>query len=369
MKTQEQELRSLLFEQAAQWYVARQADDWSAEQTQEFMHWLRTSALHVSEYLAVSNIAVRTAEAARLDATPLSDLLLGVDAEKSVHWMAGEETNRFAHGVRSHESQVPSRARRTSPGAWRAARWAAACVVLIAAALSAARLGLQDRTAEQRYATTHGERSHLPLPDGTVVDLDAESEISVRYDAAARHISVLRGQAFFEIASDHARPFSVQAGDLQIRDVGTAFNVNRETDGITIAVEHGRVEVYAGSAVAHSVTDKPQASVGAGYQAHFDAAGNAVVSKASWDQLAAWRHDEIAFDDRRLVDVANDFNRYNDTQFVVPDPSIAALRISGTFGVHDTAAFVAFLGMIPGVKTHATGGDAKVIVQADKGTR
>ncbi len=84
------------------------------------------------------------------------------------------------------------------------------------------------------------------LPDGSRVTLNKFSSLRLSGDKTSVAVR-LSGEAFFEVAHDARRPFTVQVNEVTIRDEGTGFNV-RSTDSTTeIIVETGAVLVSVGS--------------------------------------------------------------------------------------------------------------------------
>ncbi|PAW66257.1 MAG: hypothetical protein B9S34_08590 [Opitutia bacterium Tous-C1TDCM] len=184
------------------------------------------------------------------------------------------------------------------------------------------------------------------LPDGSTVELKPGAEIAAEYSAAVRRVRLLRGEALFFVAKQPARPFIVAAGGIEIRAVGTAFAVELAAAGVEILVTEGRVAVQpAGAAPATAI-------VGAGNRARVDlAAGGpvavAAVSAGEIDSRLAWRAPRAEFSGTPLGDVVAAVNRHarrsGQPRFVLGDPALAAVPLSGLFRLDDTAAFARLL--------------------------
>lgn len=234
-----------------------------------------------------------------------------------------------------------------------------------------------SRPQVQGYATRHGEQRSLQLPDNTVVRLNSDTAITVSFDRRRRRVEISRGQAYFEVAKDPARPFDVQVDGLLIKDIGTAFDVYRQGADTTVTVAEGQVQVWR--ALPAPSTDwpgldrhlpvsqghAPILDLAAGYQARIAASG-AVESQGPVDvqRATAWTQGNIAFENQSIAAVAAEFNRYNNQQISVDDPRIATLPISGTFDAHDVYTFVAFLDTLPGVKVEARGARIRIVAAA-----
>lgn len=377
----EDQLHALIAEQAAEWYVAHRDGVLAPSQRQAFMRWLRASPMHVAEYLSVASMAQDIGDAARQDATSWESLLREAGVPDRVIPLGGI-TRSSAPGTRSRGGYRTgtTRTHRASRAARRPfVRWGAgiAASVLMAVALIGGLRWFVSRPQVQGYATRHGEQRSLQLPDNTVVRLNSDTAITVSFDRRRRRVEISRGQAYFEVAKDPARPFDVQVDGLLIKDIGTAFDVYRQGADTTVTVAEGQVQVWR--ALPAPSTDwpgldrhlpvsqghAPILDLAAGYQARIAASG-AVESQGPVDvqRATAWTQGNIAFENQSIAAVAAEFNRYNNQQISVDDPRIATLPISGTFDAHDVYTFVAFLDTLPGVKVEARGARIRIVAAA-----
>jgi len=377
MRTRDEQLHALIAEQAAEWYVANRDGVPAPQQREDFMRWLRASPVHVAEYLAIAGMERDVGDAARRNATPLRQLLreAGVPDRVVPFDSGGNASALVALSPREHRAGSGRRVRASrTPHPFM--RWSAAFAVLVLAGVLLCG-GLQwfaSRPQTQNYATRHGEQRSLQLPDNTVVWLDSDSAIVMRFDRHHRNVEVTRGQAYFQVAKDAGRPFGVRVGGLLIKDIGTAFDVYRQRADTTVAVTEGRVQLWHAPPAPstgwfgldrHSAAPSGRAPIldlAAGHQARIAVSG-AVESQGTVDtqQVTAWTQGNIAFENRPIADVAAEFNRYNNQQIRVDDPRIGALPISGTFDAHDVATFVAFLDTLPGVKVETRDGRVRVV--------
>lgn len=368
MSSQDEKLTDLTMEQAAEWHISHLDGGLSSQQAREFMQWLRTSPVHVAEYLAISRVAREVADAAHESTTPLAELW--ADTSVSIGMLRPDATERVCRLAASFPSDRRVQSRRQASvvpaGRRQVPRWLAATAVL--AFVSVALLGgahwFSAKPDIQTYATRFGEVSSLQLPDGTTAQLDTDSAIMVNFDAHNRHVVIKRGQAYLDVAKDPARPFSVRVGALLIRDIGTAFDVHRHKTHTTITVAEGRVQVWdladpkadatrapPESRYAGTSLGKVAADLGTGDQLQISNSGNVEsLGKVDLQEALAWRTGRIIFDHQTVASVAAQFNRYNYLQINVKDRQVAALPISGMFDTHDVASFVAFLQQLPNVQ-------------------
>jgi transmembrane sensor len=186
----------------------------------------------------------------------------GLDVEAALRRVTERrDAEREVDGVTPLASRRPA-ARVLVPVAAPSRRWsrfvlpAAAAAVLIAGAglvWHSARTGgytqpvaVQART----FVTLVGERDSVRLADGTRVVLAPESQliVSAGYGDDVREVE-LRGEAYFDVVHDEARPFLVRAGDAAIRDLGTTFTVRAtgsaggSAAGVRVAVTSGLVSL------------------------------------------------------------------------------------------------------------------------------
>ncbi|WP_310633117.1 FecR domain-containing protein [Paraburkholderia sp.] len=180
-------------------------------------------------------------------------------------------------------------------------------------------------------STSAGEVRTFALDDGSIVKLDADSAIDVRYDAHERRIVLARGRAAFDVKHGDARRFVVHAGDGEVVDIGTAFQASLPGDGTghggdaVVTVTQGRVDVRnawgdleagAGQSVAYGDAVRPPAL--------------AAIDAYS---ATAWQRGRMVFTDAPLADVAAALNRYWKGHFIYVRGRAATLRVSGNFAI------------------------------------
>lgn len=165
---------------------------------------------------------------------------------------------------RVENEEVPAAVQRT--GFWRYALRVAAILVL-GVGLSFVIVEFQGQQAPATVQTVrylekvslNGQKISIRLPDGTRVKLNAGSRlIAPETFAADRREVELEGEAFFEVQRDEARPFVVKSGGVNVRVLGTSFNVRAYPDeaAIKVAVNTGKVAVQEAAGKA-SVTLLP----------------------------------------------------------------------------------------------------------------
>jgi transmembrane sensor len=172
------------------------------------------------------------------------------------------------------------------------------------------------------YQTTFGERRVLTLSDGSRLSLDSNSEVKVSYSSRGRLLELLRGQARFEVAHDAARPFWVSAAGAVVKATGTDFDVDLPSQGVVVTLVQGRVAVSSESRTlalkeGDQLTIAPDRSL--------------AVAAVNTSEVLAWQSGQVVFHNAPLAAAIARLNRYDVAQFVLADPSLATLRVSGTF--------------------------------------
>ena len=348
MTPSEDHVRAAVAQQAGTWFIANQSGSLEQAERAAFVAWLKASPIHVEEYLGVALIAHDLPAA--MDEPDLT-------LESLLELARADDTN----GVVSLEPplrvrDLPSK-QISKPRIWSFATSTAAVVLVLAAS---AVWWLHDRDLlglPKTYQTAHGEQTVAQLADGSEIRLNTDTSITVRYTRSERVVEIARGQALFTVAPDDHRRFRVTTGDIHIVAVGTSFDSYRGPDSTIVTVAEGTVAVLAGQPPQPGVTAFPPGAlrVNAGYQVHVDADGVlAQPIPVDLQQTLAWLQREIAFEQRPLGEVADEFNRYGSIPIEIDDAALRALPISGVFDAYDVDSFVAFLQTLDGVRVERT---------------
>ena len=96
-----------------------------------------------------------------------------------------------------------------------------------------------DFRPDQRYATAHGEQHRWALPDGSMLELNTDSAVRVRWSGVERVVELAQGQAYFQVAKDSQRRFRVAIEGANIVAVGTQFEVYRKDRTALVTVVEG----------------------------------------------------------------------------------------------------------------------------------
>lgn len=299
--------------EAAEWLSRLNAPQASERDRREFAQWLKRSPQHVQHFLELTDLDAQLQDA---------KLFEGLTLEEGA---AAEEGNVVAlHGA----PDKPAAAR----GGWPLA---------VAAVLAVAVAGLAwyaNLIRPQHYESAVGELRSIVMDDGSIVTLNTQSEIQVRYTDDARTVRLLRGEAFFRVAKRQSQPFSVEIDGARVRALGTAFNVYRRSGGDWVTVTEGRVALLTPE------SQSPAKILTAGEQAAVRADPRVErLDTAALARVTGWTQRQLIFDNAPVSEVVAELNRYNRTRLVVEDADLAARAVTGTFESADPESFVAFL--------------------------
>lgn len=224
-------------------------------------------------------------------------------------------------------------------------RLAAGFAIIAAIGASSAYYALRDNTTT--YATTIGGREILSLADGSQIELNTDTVLRVSNRADRREVWLDKGEAYFRIVHNAARPFTVTAEGRRIIDVGTEFTVRRESNQLKIAVLEGSVKVE------ESARSSPVLTAGDTAIATREKVSIARQAPRKLTTELAWRRGMIVFDNASLAAAATEFNRYNHTQIVITDPVVAQMKVAGTFPINGVRGFSDLTRHVLGLRVEA----------------
>lgn len=185
--------------------------------------------------------------------------------------------------------------------------------------------------AGRSLSTGTGEQRTVSLADGSRLNLNVETAVSVDYTSKARKLVLQGGEALFTVAHDKTRPFTVTAGAVTVTATGTRFDVARRENRISVALIEGSVVVRTGNG--------PTVRLRPGQQWRSSDARMSVRTVKA-DAVTAWTQGRVIFDDARLTDALAEINRYGGKLIVLDAAQHGARRISGSFEAGDTDSFV-----------------------------
>lgn len=189
------------------------------------------------------------------------------------------------------------------------------------------------------YSTTIGQRSGITLEDGSVITLNTDSRIHVAYSDEERLITLLKGQALFEVAKDPDRPFSVTAGGQRVVALGTTFDVHLKDADVEVILVEGKVEIEEVSP-ARTKAPAPLVQLASGERlVASPSETKPKVTRIDTSKATSWRDGYVTFEDTPLSEAIAEMNRYSTVRIVSKDQDISDYRITGLFRAGQQARF------------------------------
>jgi len=295
--------------QAVEWFVRLQSEHCLAQDRLDFEIWLEKNDSHRAAYAEAEKVWV------------------GMD---NLKWLP-----------------VPGLAEARSAKPRKPAAASLAIVLLTTALLTGTWLEYSAETLN--YATRLGERRRIELADNSHIDLNTDSRISVKISLLQRKVVLTQGEALFDVKHNVLRPFTVQAGDLRVRDVGTRFNIRKQNKGATVSVLAGEVELSNGQGVIN------KALTAGKQQVYRETSVLGLLETVQAETLTAWVNGQLVFKHTPLHEVTAELERYHPVHFTFADPQLAQKTLSGTFNTDDLGPFLHALETILPVQAKQNG--------------
>lgn len=233
---------------------------------------------------------------------------------------------------------------------------AAAIVIFSGASLEFANWNFPDfpwkQPLEKTYATAVGQRSSIPLEDGSTISLDTKSEVKVIYDKE-RAISLTTGQAYFQVRKGDKRPFVVHAADRRIVATGTAFDVRVTQHGMEVSLVEGQVKVTQMSKGSRKALPETTLTLRPGEQLKANLGEMASVSRpVNMQAVTGWTSGSHIFQNTKLADAVGEVNRYLDAPIVLDDPGLSDVTVNGIFATGQAMEFVKMIAEVNAITFH-----------------
>jgi transmembrane sensor len=183
----------------------------------------------------------------------------------------------------------------------------------------------------------YGEMRDIRLSDDSIVHLNSNSALAVHIDGSQRQLTLLQGEAWFEVSPDKARPFQVHAEHGTVTALGTAFNIRLRNSQTEVSVTQHSVAIDVEQAEGRAL----HAVVGEGQQLVYDQqAGLGHIKTIDSRTVTAWQRGKLVFENQPLGEVMAELNRYHRGYLLISDDSIAQRRVNGVFRTDQPLAVI-----------------------------
>jgi transmembrane sensor len=282
-------------EEAADWFVRLQGDEATGDDWLAFEQWLQAAPANAAAYARLETLWVELDDRA-------------VEIEPALDTPQG-----LRRRLRPNRPMVTRRV------------WLGAAGGAIAASIAAAIVLRPTAAPVITYVAPPGQLREITLADGTHIQLNAASKITVSLGLDARRVTMADAEAVFDVAHDSKRPFLITAGDQQVKVVGTRFDLRERERSMVLTVSRGVVEVRP--------LNKPDAeptrlTVGQQFS-HRDGEPTAVVRTVDPTDAFGWTTGQLIYRDQPLSEVAADLTRRFGVPIRPADAETAQLRFTG----------------------------------------
>ncbi|MCZ6910844.1 MAG: FecR domain-containing protein, partial [Rickettsia endosymbiont of Ixodes persulcatus] len=266
----------MISETALAWFVKINSGDATQSDRRELEVWLAADGEHAREYQKLSTV-----------------------------WSTLDTMPDPRAGVRNVPTRTPFVSRRI---------FMSGATLAIAGGGTVWLTGLPDFVSSDHYTGT-SELKTAALADGSLVNLDADTALSVQFTPTSRRIVLHRGRAFFKVAKDTSRRFIVEASGGSVTALGTEFVVHLSAEDVTVAVQESAVSVAPG-------INATAARIEAGEAISYGPSGLSDIRRDDGEAETAWRRGKLIFEDQPLRKVIADLNRYRSGIIRITDKSL-----------------------------------------------
>lgn len=300
MRLTSPEEHQIILKSATEWFVAIQSDSWSQKKQSDFQKWLDKDPVHRQIYLEVEKLW------SSMDSLKESTI---------------PELKSARNALPKKRTYGPSIA-----------------LTLLLAICSA--LAWQDHITPTYFQYTGlAENKRLFLADHSSITLNANTRIGIHESWIRRQVYLQEGEAQFTVQHEW-RPFIVSTDSINIRDIGTIFNVRNRPESKSVTVLQGEVDL-------HSNSNWLGTQLKAGHSRHFTEDGELTVMEQNDEQRAlAWLSGRLVFNHTPLNQVTSELERYHPVHFIFKTPGLAKQTITGNFGAKDLDSFLQALNQI-----------------------
>jgi len=197
----------------------------------------------------------------------------------------------------------------------------------------------------------YGKRFELQLSDGTIVHLNSGTTLKypVKFIASSNRQVFLDGEAFFDVAKDKTHPFVVNADNLNVRVLGTHFNVsNYPEDKLTdVVLVEGSVGLYTAN---EKFNAEKNTVLKPGFKGSFSKTDHQIKTKAVvTDVYTAWIKGGLTFREMTFKDISKKLERHYNVTIVNQNTKLSNEKFNASFGDEPIAKVLSYFNEIHGI--------------------
>lgn len=302
--------------QAIEWHQRLDQGDMDAAERREFRAWLRSPA-NARELAHICMIETMVRHA------PL-------ESERPALPANVIPFQSYAPSPRPRISQAP-----VAPAA--TLRWSARIAIAASMVLALLIVGLVGLiTTRQVIVTREGHWDKQLLDDGSVVYAGPRTRLRFNFDADTRAVTLVHGEALFEVARDPDRPFIVTTDVGSVQAIGTSFATVDLGDEVVVTVASGKVAVTSIAEV------QPLLPLGANQQTVLSSIGASEPVTVNAEREVKWIRNWYEYDDEQVGEIIEQLNQRHEVKVIVDDPQVIRLRMNSlSFKPSEPEEFVA----------------------------
>jgi transmembrane sensor len=317
-------------DEAREWFIAMQAEDIDTERNEQFLEWFLRDPSHQKAYKDYQNILIDIAE---------------LKGSKEALELKQPSKKSALNAIQNLLTWIGNRI--ANPTGWAVA----ASFSLLAAVFF---INQNTRIDSQMYTTATSEAATIHLDDGSEIILGGKTTLKTWATKKERHAELISGEAFFKIAKNPQRPFWIDIDSTAVKVVGTAFDIHKGNEDVSVAVSEGIVKVFnvdVSLRGKYSDIDKLQPATLIENQKtiHSRLHGLGNVEQIAADDIAAWRNGKLFFKYEKLKNVITDINRYYNGQ-ITYDENIADLQLTAAVSISQINDFPEILTQLLPIK-------------------
>ena len=294
-------------EQAAQWFARLRAEDFSEDERDQFESWLRADASHRAAFKEME------------------------ETWQEVGFLLSPSSlpKRHVAPERNHLFIWPR---------FQLAGLAAMFLLIISILIFRSEITnywVLIMGEEITYRTEIGETQKITLTDGSRLEINGHSSVTVCFNRWRRKVDLPEGEVFFQVAYNSQRPFEVRSHQGMVRVLGTSFHMRSRNGRVSVDVENGRVQIITdpernSGILGRGVIIKGGQGVNYNWSGRMDR-----MRVARLDEVSAWRKGKIVFRSKRLCEVLQELGHYHRVKLKLGDKKLWNSRFTGTFNSHD----------------------------------